>query len=89
MLMDLHSETECSFESGVLLLITQKALTSRLVTLTSPKYTPRTWYIWRVKKGLCQVPTLADDGLTYKMQNNKEHPELKQENSATINRKGS
>ena len=36
MLTDLHSETECSFESGVLLLITQKALTSRLATLTSP-----------------------------------------------------
>ena len=39
------------------------------------------------EKGLCQVLTLAEDGLTYKMQNNKVHQELRQQNSANINRK--
>ena len=38
------------------------------------------------EKGLCQVLTLAEDGLTYKMQNNKVHQELRQQNSANINR---
>ena len=89
--MDLHSETECSFESGVLLLITQKALTSTLVTLTSPLQSthpgPGISGERERQKGLCQVLTLAEDGLTYKMQNNKVHQELRQQNSANINRK--